>query len=531
MACTIDVEEYPLLGIGDHIPSYGTDEEIIGAQQGTRRDPCGTRVHVMKTVFKGFGSFCAKLWRAIWPFLGFWWFLFCSIMQLVCLWRAKTDNGGHNETMGTTWYHVDVHYTHTTDNSSFANGTWWWSQCHQPYKVEKTISYSLIYGLFTFMSAILIIRWRYQINWDDLLRSKIKQTAVYDKRYLLALYVILWASAVLLNASLKCASCEQLFALRWTIKYFSHHEYEVPHYVCSFVTLAFYAIIYVPSFFCCSYVMDLTNALVSLASDTKQLANTISSNDQLDHILNEVSNRIKEKSWSRYSGIGKELQFFIKLTMFVGATVGFSFVNIYVSSQKLTLMEWNDHMTQLLSLAVTIMTPFFFVAIGVKKLHEAHEIFVSESRKAQVEDIRVTARRVDIEDNSETWDVIIEAMKENVVSIVNTEKELYRTALATIGVILWQLLGNLNKFSDTPNTNIEDERFALTYFASLTLLLAICVTFGLLFGLNMIPRCIKSGHRQGSCEIFLYSVSVGVALLAGVYTPWLIQFNGRTCPL
>ncbi|XP_035662214.1 uncharacterized protein LOC118406356 [Branchiostoma floridae] len=489
----------------------------------------------MKTGINGFESFCAKLWIAIWPFLGFWWFLFCSIMQLVCLWRARTDNGGHNDTMvNDTWYTGDVHYIHHTENAELSNGTWCWIHCHQPYKVEKNISYSLIYCLFTFMSGILIIRWRYQINWKDLLRNKIKQTAVYDKRYLLALYVILWASALTLNHSLKCASCDHLFALRWTIRYFSHHKYEVPHYVCSFVTLSFYAIIYVPSFFCCSYVLDLTNALVSLASDTKQLAESISDNVNPDSILDKVSNRIKEKSWSRYSGIGKELEFFTKLTMFVGATVGFSFANIYVSSRSITLMEWNDHMTQLLGLAVTIMTPFFFLAIGVKKLHEAHEIFVSEARKAQVENrrlLRATVRRGDIEDHSETWDIIIDAMKENVVSIVNTEKELYWTALATIGVILWQLLGHLNKFNDTPNTNIEDERFALTYFASLTLLLAICATFGLLFGLNMIPRCIKSSNRQGNCKVFLCSVSVGVALLAAVYTPWLIQFNGRTCPL
>ncbi|XP_078674418.1 uncharacterized protein LOC144912723 [Branchiostoma floridae x Branchiostoma belcheri] len=524
MACAIDVERGPLLDTADHLPSYGARDGVNGHQQSIRRARCGV---VFKTVLDGFRCFCAKLWIAIWPFVGFWWFLFCTIMQLVCLWRARTNGSYHNETVeNVTWYAGDVSYINETEISPFANDTFLWSQCHQPHKVEKVISYSLIYGLFTFMSGILIIRWRYQIDWDDLLKNKIKQNVVYDERYLLALYVILWASATLFNHSLKCASCDQLFVLRWTIRYFSHHEYNVPHHVCSFVSLSFYTVIYIPSFLSCSYVIDLTNALVSLASDTRQLADIISSNDQPDCILDQVSNIIKDKSWSRHSGIGKELEFFTKLTMFVGTMVGFSFANIYFSSQISTVMEWVHHVSQLLSLAVTIMTPFFFVAIGVKKLHEAHDIFISEARKAQVQNLRASHGNT-----CEQWDVTIEAMKENVVNIVNTEKELYWTALATIGVILWHLLGHLNRFDDALERNIEDERFALTYFACLTLILAIGITFGALFQLNMVPRCVKPGQRQGSCRVFLNSVLVGAVVFSAVYTPWLLQYNRRACPL
>ncbi|KAI8514558.1 hypothetical protein Bbelb_071490 [Branchiostoma belcheri] len=122
---------------------------------------------------------------------------------------------------------------------------------------------------------------------------------------------------------------------------------------------------------------------VSLASDIRQLADIISSNDQPDCILDQVSNLIKDKSWSRHS--------------------------------------------------------------GVKKLHEAHDIFISEARKAQVQNMRASHGNT-----CEQWDVTIEAMKENVVNIVNTEKELYWTALATIGVILWHLLGHLNSFIPFP---------------------------------------------------------------------------------
>ncbi|KAI8513339.1 hypothetical protein Bbelb_099780 [Branchiostoma belcheri] len=171
---------------------------------------------------------------------------------------------------------------------------------------------------------------------------------------------------------------------------------------------------------------------VSLASDTRQLADIISSNDQPDCILDQVSNIIKDKSWSRHS--------------------------------------------------------------GVKKLHEAHDIFISEARKAQVQNLRASHGNT-----CEQWDVTIEAMKENVVNIVNTEKELYWTALATIGVILWHLLGHLNRFDDALERNIEDERFALTYFACLTLILAIGITFGALFQLNMVPRAVNllcTGNRH-----------------------------------
>ncbi|XP_019616928.1 PREDICTED: uncharacterized protein LOC109464399 [Branchiostoma belcheri] len=474
----------------------------------------------LKTTVKGVTSACKKLWIAFWPFIGVWWLAFSSVVQINCLWE---ESGKDN--INATWSEEEYNEPpqHTTGlETTDPMVSWRWSHCHQPHKVQKALAYALIIGLYKLAPGILIIRWCYQINLRDLLKGKINQDVVYDKRYLLALYVILWASSILINFSIKCASCEQFFTLRWTISYFSHHQYVVPHAICAFVSLPFYAIIYFPSFFCCWHVIDLTNALVSLAADTKNLADSVAINndDEPDRILSKVFDRIKEQSWSRHAGIGKEVEFFTKLTMFVGAIVGFAFSNIYVSSKLSNFMEWAHHVSQLLYLAVACMTPFFYVASGVKKLHEAHEIFVCQARRAQVEKLCKSSTNAAVPLEWEKWSVIIDTMRERVVSIVNTEKEQCWTAFATMGAILWHLLGHLNKFDDAPKGIIETERFALTYMISFTLILVILTVLAVIFGFDMVPQFVKAGNRQGHLRVILCSFPVGGVALAVVYLPW-----------
>ncbi|KAI8483306.1 hypothetical protein Bbelb_389100 [Branchiostoma belcheri] len=331
-----------------------------------------------------------------------------------------------------------------------------------PHKVQKALAYALIIGLYKLAPGILIIRWCYQINLRDLLKGKINQDVVYDKRYLLALYVILWASSILINFSIKCAS----------------------------------------------YTKNLADSVA------------INNDDEPDRILSKVFDRIKEQSWSRHAGIGKEVEFFTKLTMFVGAIVGFAFSNIYVSSKLSNFMEWAHHVSQLLYLAVACMTPFFYVASGVKKLHEAHEIFVCQARRAQVEKLCKSSTNAAVPLEWEKWSVIIDTMRERVVSIVNTEKELCWTAFATMGAILWHLLGHLNKFDDAPKGIIETERFALTYMISFTLILVILTVLAVIFGFDMVPQFVKAGNRQGHLRVILCSFPVGGVALAVVYLPW-----------
>ncbi|XP_078619018.1 uncharacterized protein LOC144886309 [Branchiostoma floridae x Branchiostoma japonicum] len=484
-------------------------------------------------------------WSAFWPHLSFLWSFFYTILQLHCLW-ITASNGNNVTPIPTVPVPTNASWSEVYDgNSQNINGsdindttddTWWWSHCHQPHKVQKVIAYSLIDCVFNLMPSILIIRWHRQVKFHDLLKKNINQAVAYDKRYLLALYVILWASTSLLNFSLKCVSCEQLFSLRWVIRFFSdNHLYDVPHIVCALSSLLFYAIIRIPQFICCCYVIDITNALVSLASETKDLSDAIITHreEQPDHVLKSISDSIDDKSWSRHSGIGEELEFFINLTMFVGATVGFSFSNIYVSSQLTTFMEWGHHVSELMQLTALGMTPFLFVAAGLNKLREAHKGFVCEARRAQVGALAKSEEMGDAS-GGEKWDVIIDVMKERVGSIVNTEKELLWTALATTSVILWHLLGNLNRFDDAPDTIIEDERFAVTYFIGLTLFLMIIITVGVMFPSKMVPKCVMSGHgghKHTNLRLILYSSLVGTMILLAVSSPWFFRYYGKTCPL